>query len=602
MFIRYTALLLLFFYLQNNGLAQTNLVTYAGNSGQETFYDVSALSDGTFLVAGAADDLNWIAPAVPRIELAVTGVANAQGLGKIGFLLQISPDLQQLLRVAYFAPGVVEDIRFIKTTELPHTPTGAIYLSCTTRDTREQGGGYALMRLNQNFVDGLPSGCSWVYNVWAEGPVQENQPWDVGNDGKVVYLSGQSHAYDWAQAGRLSVDGQPDLVPQWRTHWIQGGGEFHGQAADYTGAAPLAYSGIVFKKWGRCDLRSWTADDFNFWQPDENGGLKKGRWPLDAFFAQPCDPATANTDGPGYTGYSLGATPVYGPECVAIDRRNNAIYLGLNVKTTLAATPDFEPAVIAMQADGTLQWWSRLYHEVTPAGEPVNSLPDQYIDALAIDYAHDQLVVDARCHGNNVENFWSGNQIAAQATANGFQNQFTGSSGNIHLSWLGKLNLADGRLQHSTFVGEYAEGTGGLGTPHPDPNLDGWPNPNAGWPNLNTTKLRPNALETTADGSVLVLGVGRRTITTANAYQKMVKPGTGGLSCWNSFTRVYAPDLSLPRYSSLVVGVWDTTNQTGGDNTELFGAVKTATGLVAVGRQKADAGTGLPVGNPLPVI
>lgn len=226
MFIRYTALLLVFLHLQNNGLAQTNLVTYAGNNGRETFYDVAALSDGTFLVAGVADDLNWIAPAVPRTQIAVTGIANTQGTGKIGFLLQLSPDLQQLLQVAYFAAGVVEDIRFIKTTELPHTPTGAIYLSCTTRDTREQGGGYALMRLDNNFVDGVPNGCSWVYNVWAEGLVQENQPWDVGNDGKVVYLSGQSHAYDWAQAGRLSADGQPDLVPQWRTHWIQDGGTF----------------------------------------------------------------------------------------------------------------------------------------------------------------------------------------------------------------------------------------------------------------------------------------------------------------------------------------------------------------------------------------
>lgn len=149
-------------------------------------------------------------------------------------------------------------------------------------------------------------------------------------------------------------------------------------------------------------------------------------------------------------------------------------------------------------------------------------------------------------------------------------------------------------------MAELAEGTGSLGTPHPDPNLDGWSNPNTGWPSVNTTRMAKNSLKVSTDGSVCVIAVGRRTITTANAYQKMVKPFYGGKSCWNSFARVYDDSLHVPLYSSLVVGQWDTLTQTGGDNTELFGMYKTNKGIVCVGRQKADT-LGNPTGNPIPV-
>ncbi|MBK7084987.1 MAG: hypothetical protein IPH53_10090 [Flavobacteriales bacterium] len=147
---------------------------------------------------------------------------------------------------------------------------------------------------------------------------------------------------------------------------------------------------------------------------------------------------------------------------------------------------------------------------------------------------------------------------------------------------------------HSTYVAEYAEGTGSLGAPLADPNLDGWPDPNGGWPNVNTTYLGKNNLKVTADGSVLALGKGRRTITTANAYQKMVKPANGGLSTWNDFVRVYTPDLSNLKYSSLLVGQWDTLTQAGGDNVKLLGSFKTKSGVIVVGRHTA-TGAEMPV-------
>lgn len=211
-----------------------------------------------------------------------------------------------------------------------------------------------------------------------------------------------------------------------------------------------------------------------------------------------------------------------------------------------------------------------------------------------------KLVVGARCHGNNVENFWEGNTIAADTNACGFQNNFTGTNGNIHESWLGKLQLYDGLLTNSTYMAELAEGTGSLGTPHPDPNLDGWPDPNTGWPDVNTTRIAKNNMKVSSNGDVCLLAVGRRTITTANAYQKMVKPYYGGLSCWNSFVRVYDSQFHVPKYSSLIVGVWDTLTQAGGDNTEMFGIYKTNLGVICVGRQKADT-SGTPIGNTIPV-
>ncbi len=586
--------------------AQNSLVTYAGGSDNEVFNDVVQLSNGKVLVIGTAADLNWIDASVPQYTLGATGITNGLGTGKMPFILVFDSSLTNMLAVHHLAAGAAEDLRFIKLTNSPGDPTGDIYLSGTTEDATT--GGYFIGKLDDNFVSGAPSGFAWVINVKCSAGEYPKiyQPWDVGSDGKVVYGYGDSHSYNWSAFYRNDAEGNPDVVPMWRIHWpISGGPEHRGEAATYAGGiGGLDYSAIVLKRdASRCELRSPTQGEYDLWQPDGNGGTKKGTWPLDILYSEPCLPGGVGntTDGPGYTGYSGSATFTHGPQSVCIDRRTNSMYIGFNTKSVLpGGEPDFEPAVMAMDSDGALLWWSRLYHEVTPAGDTVNSTPDQYIDALAIDYSQPpstgMLVVNARCHGNNLENLWEGNSIAANPGANGFQNQFTGSSGNIHISWLGKLKLNDGTLMHSTYAAEYAEGTGSLGAPHPDPNLDGWPNPNGGWPNVNTTYLGKNMLKVTADGSVLVLGKGRRTITTANAFQKMVKPANGGVSCWNEFARVYTDDLSTLKYSSLLVGQWDTLTQAGGSNVNLFGSWKTAHGVIAVGKHMG-TGNEMPTAN-----
>jgi hypothetical protein len=601
-----SVLFLLFLFISALPFAQTNVVTYTGNAGKETFYDVLQITDGTFLVCGYADNLDWVDNTVPHIELSYTGsIPNSLGSNRYGLILHMSTDLQTILHVVHFPQGVVEDIRFMKTNAQAYHPISDLYISCNTADSDDNNGGYIIAKLDNNFVNGPPSSLAWLNIVWAKSGPKDYHPWDVTSDGRVFYITGEAYGYDWSAVYCLDHSGQRTVVENWRTHWLSDGTEWKGTPASVNPLGSLDevdFSGVVLKIWGRCDLRSWNSTDYNTYIADENGGNKKGKWPVDILFDGPCDPQNPTAVSPGYTGYSASATPVYGGESVCVDKRNNNVYLGINFKSVLPdGLPDFEPAVIAMDSSGMLLWWSRLYHEINPDGDTLNSTPDQYIDALAIDYANDNLVVGARCHGNNVENFWEGNTVASNTNASGFQNQFTGNAGNIHISWLGKLRLSDGALANSTYMAELAEGTGGLGTPHADPNLDGWPDPNTGWPNVNTTRLAKNNMKVTSNGDVCVIAVGRRTITTANAYQKMVKPDDGGVSCWNSFVRVYDAQLSSPLYSSLVVGAWDTLTQAGGDNTELFGVYKTSQGVICVGRQKADD-NGLAAGNDLPVI
>jgi hypothetical protein len=594
-------LLLLICFASHILTAQTTpMVTYAGGGATTIFTDVAQLSNGHFIVSGAAQHLDWIPTNAPKLLLGVSGITNNQGTGRIAFLLELDSTLQQIL-VAYYLPaGTAEDIQFIKMTQAPGEPTGQIYISGTTTDSNT--GGYFIGKLDNNFVLGSPTALTWTMNVKAKNGATPKvyQPWDVDNEGRVVYAYGDSHDFNWSAIYRQKADGTPDVVPNWRVHWATAGGEFYGAAADYPngGAAGLDYSGIVFKRDGnRCELRSTNADDYDLWQPDGNGGQKKGLWPLDVLYNAPCTPGVPGntTTGPGYSGYSPSGSFTYGPSAICIDRRTNELYIGFNFKSTLPdGNPDFEPAVMAMTADGNLKWWSRLYHEVQPDGATVNSTPDQYVDGLAIDYANNLLTVNARCHGNNVENLWEGDQIFSNSSAQGFQNRFTGSSGNIHISWLGKLQLDFGALQHSTYVAELAESASGIGDPLTAPNMGNWPNPNDGWPTLNTTYLGKNRTKTTADGSVVVLGQGRRTMTTADAYQRMPLPGGAAKSCWNDFVRVYPAHLGQPLYSSLLVGQWDTLTQAGGDNVSLSGVWKTARGVVVVGQHTGE-------GNDMPV-
>jgi hypothetical protein len=568
---------------------QPTVVTYAGGAGAELFACAHALSDGTVLVGGAADSLAWLPSDVPRTELSLPALPRGAST-QTGFVLHLDADLRRIRAAVTLPVGAASWVTRIRSTEVPGARTGAVLFSATTE------AGYVIVRLDANFVDAAPRAARWHYAVNAGGDMQRLQPWDVDGMGRVILGRGREFDYNWAGLVALDADGRPRVVPRWRMHQPAGGGEFNGLAADYRGSAPLVSSEIALKAGRRGSLRSSTMTEFTARLADGNGATnRQGTWPDDVYFSGPCalESTGACAGAPGYTGYRTSDRPTQRLGGVVVDRATGDLYFGYATQSRLPnGLPDFEPAVVAMDADGRLKWWSRLYTETTE-----NSPPDQYIDGLAFDAARGELVVLARCHGNNTQNYWAGNTIAANPAARGFQNRFTGSSGNIHISWIGRLRGRDGALLHSTYEAQYAEGTARLGAPLTDPNLRPWPDPNQGWPDVNTTRCA--SLDVDPAGNVYVACVGRRTLTTNDAHQRMTLPGDGP-SAWNAYVRVYPPDLSRPRYSTLLTGRFDVTTGTGADNTRVDDVIPVSGGVLAVGAQLADS-LGAARGNPVPV-
>lgn len=163
-------------------------------------------------------------------------------------------------------------------------------------------------------------------------------------------------------------------------------------------------------------------------------------------------------------------------------------------------------------------------------GFPFGSIPDQYGDAAAVDYAKSgadaEVLVVARSHGGDVKNLWHGNSIStAQNPLNpgyGYRNQFTGSNGNIHTSWVGKFRADNGTLLYATRLAELVySNSQSVGNVSTVPEHDGWPDPNGGWPDLNTTRTDGRRLTIDALGRALVTAPGRLVHTTRDAFQKV---------------------------------------------------------------------------------
>ncbi len=571
-------------------------VFYAGGTGAERFNTALALSDGTLLLGGVADDLAWVPASVPRTTLSTPPIPGAPGGTRVPFVMQLSADLRTVLRVVQLPAGSAFEVRHLQVTSAPGAPTGTLYLSGTATESRSAGTGSFVMRLDGNFVTAPPTRAEWVRAWYATGTHRTSQPWDVSPDGRVVYAAGEPFGSNWAAVYRLRPDGTDDVVEDWRYHWAvrpdgsrtEGGWTPASSRRDVT----AVQSAIVFKVGGRCDLRSWTMADWSARTPDGNGGTRQGSWPLDLLFNGPCDPANPTANGPGYTGYRMGANPTQQVGAIRIDRRSGDLYVGFSVQSRLpSGEPDFEPAVMAMTATGRLRWWSRLYTETAR-----NSTPDQYVDRLDVDPSTGELVVLARSHGNNTDNLWSGNAVASRPGATAFHNTFTGTSGNIHISWLGRFAPTDGTLRASSWLAEYADDPRNTGAAYTDPNLDGWPSHNTGWPDLNTT--RAEALAVDLRGRIAVIATGRRTITTRNAWMRMPLPAAGR-SGWNDFVRVFAPDLSTVTYSSIVRSPWNPTMDGGDGNVKLMALIPRANGVLAVGYHLADT-AGVTRGAALP--
>ncbi|MBS0659348.1 MAG: hypothetical protein JSR82_13995 [Verrucomicrobia bacterium] len=560
--------------------APQDRVFYLAGDGSRQLLGVMVLSDGTVLAAGSSENLSWIPAGTPITVLSATAGNGAvldnstSATPRYAFLVQLSADLGQVLRVAHFPLGAANEIRWIKTDALPYgAPTGALFVS-GSRGALANGSnaGYFIARLDANFVAAPPTGLAWVVNVTARSSSEyfELQPWDVQPDGKVILVAGKPYDSSWCEVIRLraqpteaAVDAlaNRDVVPGWRAHTMSDGTRFYGLLADYSGPLTASGSHLVMKVGGTNDaglMRSFSPADYAAWERDENGWWRRGRWPMDAFWnrewLRPTTGAnnTGGGDARGYGGswYAVptGDTWTSRVGAVTVDRRNGHCYLGVSHKSILPdGNPDFEPFVVGFRADGAMKWWARLYQEYAdnsatpPASVDTTkvrvSTPDQYVDTLAVDYARPlaadgsdgALYVGARCHGNNTTNFWPGNQVTANPGATSYHNGFTGTNGNIHISWIGKLrdDATKSTLLAASYCAEFNEGASSFAAAYADPNLDKWPSHNGGNANLNTTRLRP-VMWSHPDGGVAVLATGRRTLTTRNAFQRNVRPLLSG--------------------------------------------------------------------------
>jgi hypothetical protein len=241
-----------------------------------------------------------------------------------------------------------------------------------------------------------------------------------------------------------------------------------------------------------------------------------------------------------------------------------------------------------MRADGDLRWWQRLYAESKGV-----STPDQYVDNIVIDYSQSRaaggtLLVTARSHGNNVNNFFRPSELVHPRSARrGFQDGFTGTHGNMHYRWLGRLTLQEGDVIACTYLAEYSEQDAGKhgNKPFSDPLLSNWPEWRSGWPNLNTTEIAKDSVHLDAQGNVYLCGVGRRPVTTRNAFMPFPSPleHPGSKGQWAHFVRVYKADLTGIWYASILRGPWDWTTGTGGSNVTFTDCLPTPGGVVVVG-------------------
>ncbi|MCE3003390.1 MAG: hypothetical protein LW860_11935 [Xanthomonadaceae bacterium] len=111
--------------LASAGAVAQSRVFYAGGSGKERFHDVHALSDGTWLVAGSAQDLAWLPSGTPVTQIGAAGI-NSSAAGQVGLLLHLSADLGSVLRVVRLPTGTVVNLARIRSTEVPGAPTGVL--------------------------------------------------------------------------------------------------------------------------------------------------------------------------------------------------------------------------------------------------------------------------------------------------------------------------------------------------------------------------------------------------------------------------------------------------------------------------------------------
>ena len=358
----FTLLVILSFLGRQGSQAGTPQEPLAFFAGPGILHDALALPDGSVLIAGETDHLNWLPSGTSVVEWSPRSSNGwefpVSASPRRGILLHVEPDFSRIRTVFVTPTGKGGPIHAIKSDAVPGSGAGRVYLA--GQPTPET---YWLLKLEPGFDSKPGPITTWGYDAQTKNgqKLPLRTIWDVGGDGRIVFLDCKNK--DWAVVARLRADGSGLCsVPEWKN-------SRENKQPDGSEAKVLAL------KTGTGDLRSETKEDFERLMPDGNGNMRKGSMPHDAFFAEA---KSSGNRSRGYTGYTA-RNNVGTTFAVAVDKRTNAFFLGGNVQSILPPwndlpnAPDFEPWVMAFEENGRMRWWSRLYSEILGHGGPFTS-------------------------------------------------------------------------------------------------------------------------------------------------------------------------------------------------------------------------------------
>lgn len=603
------------------------LLTYFDDPSQRSFaQDIFMLQkpghpfDSTYLIAGGSRDLSFLNNYQIRnrnfIQLPTTarnGSVLLSADSMTAYILHLNKTLDTVLNVIHFPPGTAMTVSRIRSTVRTGDPTGELYIS-GMRAVPDSGRAvqglvegnvsfpkfeYYIARLDNNFFNGLPSECLFFVNARCKYDYRTTnlpasmQPWDVNNKGEVIYGEGATYipvynSFSWLR--KVDAGGNPMVVKGWLMHVMPNGQVKYGAGND-TGASYSIINGMMGR---RGSLRSHSLADWNYQGQDANGNPRPGKYPDDFFYRTWVNPVTGDGEpkpisqvdtvtvhrdfasgyeaGPGRTGRYPDEPRTYGWSAVVCDKVNNDFYVGyimgyawgapanMTLNTAWQTQHEWDPTIMKFDKDGYLQAWDRCKPE-----SGVDQ-PDHYQDLLDIDYTNKRLVVLCRQHGDGQFTSWRGHQLRFNPGQFPFKATLNGTTGNVHVSWIGSYSLDSMRIKNATFLAENMSNMPAA-QPYTDPHYDGHQNQNQGWWTMNTTRLAGsgslkalNGFKVSRSGLISVVFQGQRVMTTADAHLKMPKTNDLANAGWPAAVRVYTPALDTVIYSSLLAAQTPTAN------------------------------------------
>lgn len=438
--------------------------------GAETqIHSMERLADGSIVMSGSLKPpitfpgaRGWAGPVPGSIEEGES----------FAFLARIAPDLQSLPDLLVFAPGEVRSLKRIRPSArggfwILAGGTGPGFAGELAAKSRD-----ALLRISADFtsvLDSIPLAAA---------------PRDFvldGNDRPVLLL---------AAGGRKGGGGlfQTFAGSHFHKPWAEApDGPAHRLVLDFS--SPALANG-PFALWAK---KSEITPDFP---------TPLGPWGSEPNAGQPIQ----------WTNVASGKNPIRGanlmPEALVLDREGNVIVAG--TIPFHMGFPDFDPFLIKFSPQGKFLW-----NNCFLAG--LLSEPDQKTQSMTVDPSNGDILISYWQHGNNSRTLL--------LAPDGWLRQFTGTNGNIKISWIGRVDAATGQLKNATLLHS---------------RLPESRNPK--WPDLNSVSLAKIA----ADDRGRVFATGGTTLNlpvTSNAFLPSVTEYGG-----HPFFAVIKPDLSGPVY------------------------------------------------------